>query len=335
MTETESVKNGATYFFTVATVTIAVFIAAVGMVFMNTDCDLLLWAADYIGSSPNVLAGQVVWITGASGGIGEALAYALGAAGCRLVLSARREHELLRVKQNCLDKVGMKSSDILVVPLDLLRMEMHPEAVSTVLTHFNQIDILVNNAGRSQRALWMKTSLEVDREVLELNTLGPVSLTKAVLPHMVKRQSGHIVVVSSIAGHLGTPGLGSYAASKHALHGFYDTLRLEVFDDNITVSLLCPGPVFSDALKHAFTHDKGQELGAEMNPTENRMQVDRCAYLMAVAIANKLNEAWMSNQPELSYVYFNQYMPTFAKWAAVHIGGKRLKKIKEGKTDLH
>lgn len=305
------------------------------LILLTSDCDLFLWAAEHFGSSLDSLSGQVVWVTGASSGIGEELAYVLAAAGCRLVLSARREQELNRVKKHCIDKYGMKSENVLVLPLDLQKFGTHQAAVDKVMKHFKQVDILVNNAGRSQRALITETSLDVDREVLELNTLGPLSLTKLVLPHMISRNSGQIVAVSSVVGKMGAPGLGSYAASKHALHGFYDTLRMEVYANNIHVSMILPGPIFSDALKHAFTGKAGQEFGNDMKPGEHRMATDRCSQLIAIAMANRLDEAWISMQPELSYLYLNQYLPAVARWAAVRIGARRLQKIKQGETNLY
>ncbi|KAK7493076.1 hypothetical protein BaRGS_00015597 [Batillaria attramentaria] len=321
--------------FLAAVITLAVAAGLMGVILLISDCDLFLWAAEHFGTSTASLAGQVVWVTGASGGIGEELAYVLAAAGSRLVLSARREQELNRVKQMCVDKYGIQPGDILVLPLDLQKFDTHQHAVDKVLKHFKQIDVLVNNAGRSQRALISETSLDVDKAMLDVNTLGPISLTKVVLPHMIARRSGHIVAVSSVVGRMGAPGLGSYAASKHALHGWYDTLRMEAFEDNIHVSMVCPGPIFSDALKHAFTGKVGKELGIDMKPGEHRMATDRCAQLIAIAIANQIDEAWISMQPELSYLYLNQYLPAVARRAAVRIGARRLHKIKQGETDLY
>ncbi|KAK7493077.1 hypothetical protein BaRGS_00015598 [Batillaria attramentaria] len=309
------------------TVSVVVTVVLMGVIILTADSDLILWVAEHFGKSPASLAGQVVWITGASSGIGEELAYVLAAAGCRLVLSARRLQELNRVKQRCVDEYGVRPEDVLVLPLDVKKFDTHQDAVDTVLKHFSHIDILVNNAGRSQRALITNTSLDVDKEILEVNTLGPLSLTKAVLPHMIARQSGHIVVVSSMVGRIGVVGLGSYAASKHALHGWFDTLRMEVFQENISVSLVCPGPVFSDLYIHALTGKIGEELGIEMKPDDHRMATNRCSQLIAIAMANQLDEAWISMHPELSYLYLNQ--------VALKVGARRLKNIREGRRNLH
>ncbi|XP_071080075.1 dehydrogenase/reductase SDR family member 7-like [Haliotis cracherodii] len=301
-----------------------------------SDCDLTLQWAEMFGRSPERLKGKVVWVTGASSGIGEGLAYRLAEAGCRLILSARREQELNRVKKNCLARYGgVQEEDILVVPLDLVQRGTHQQAVDTVITHFKQIDCLVNNAGRSQRALWLRTSLEVDKECLELNTLGPVSLTKLVLPHMVQRKQGQVVVVSSIAGKFGAPGIGSYCGSKHALHGWFESLRIEGYDDNIKITMVCPGPVFSDALKAAFTEERGEGLGVEMRSSENRMATDRCAQLIAVAMSNSLDEVWVSRNPELTYCYLFQYFPAIARKIGVRLGQTRYRKVKAGNASLH
>ncbi|OPL20805.1 dehydrogenase 7 reductase sdr family member, partial [Mytilus galloprovincialis] len=185
---------------------------------------------------------------------------------------------------------GIGTGDIFILPLDLLDFGSHANAVEVVLKYFKKIDVLVNNAGRSQRALWEKTSLEVDKAMLNVNVLGLLSLTKCILPQMIKQNYGRIVITSSLAGKLGAPGLGSYSGSKHALHGWFEALRIEGYNYNIDVIMVCPGPVFSEALLHAFTESGENTLGVEMKPTEKRMTAERCAYLMSVAMANDLDE---------------------------------------------
>ncbi|KAK3090809.1 hypothetical protein FSP39_014840, partial [Pinctada imbricata] len=259
------------------------------------------------------LKGKVVWIVGASSGIGEALAYRLAQDGCILILSSRREDRLKQVSNKCLEYGTIQHKDILVLPLDMLDYKSHVAAMETVIKYFKKIDILVNNAGRSQRALWEKTSLEVDRQMLNTNVLGPLSITKAVLPHFIQQKSGHVVVTSSLAGKFGSPGLGSYSGSKHALQGWFDALRIEGYEYNINVTMVCPGPVFSEALQHAFTENEGQILGVDMKPGENRMPAERCAALMAVAMANNMDEVWITRNPELFYTYLFQYCPAIAR----------------------
>ncbi|XP_045184855.2 dehydrogenase/reductase SDR family member 7-like [Mercenaria mercenaria] len=305
------------------------------IIFKYLDCDLtLLWNLKY-GKQPNCLAGKVVWITGCSSGIGEGLAYEFASAGCRLVLSARRENLLKEVKQKCIEISTLTADDILVQPLDLLDFSSHPSVAETVIKYFKKVDILVNNAGRSQRGLIVETALEVDRQVFELDLLAPISVTKAILPYMIKQRQGHIMCTSSVAGKLGAPGSGTYSAAKHGIQGFFDTLRIECAPDNIGVTMACPGPVFSDALVHAFTSEPDKKLNVEMQKSWNRMTARRCAYLMVVAAANKLHEAWLTPNPELFYCYLFQYTPYIAKKIAVKLGQGRANKVKAGIANLH
>ncbi|XP_062590643.1 dehydrogenase/reductase SDR family member 7-like [Saccostrea cucullata] len=319
---------------------VIVMLLVVGMIvqcvrLFLSDCDLELQWAEKFGYATGTLKDKVVWITGASSGIGESLAYRLAADGCSLVLSARREERLQQVKQNIIDRGYLKKENILVLPLDLLDLKSHSDAVETVLKYFKKIDILVNNAGRSQRSLIERCPVEVDRQVFEINTLSPISLTKAVLPHFMERIAGHVVFTSSIAGKIGSPGLGSYACSKHALQGWLDALRTEMYPYNINVTSVCPGPVFSEALVHAFTDKIDTSLGVTMDPREKRMSSERCATLMAVAMANRLDEVWISPHPELFYVYLFQFLPSTAKRIAKVLGQDRVDKIKSGSASLH
>ncbi|WAR19061.1 DHRS7-like protein [Mya arenaria] len=281
------------------------------------DCDLTLEWNLRFGKSPEALKGRVVWVTGCSSGIGEALVLEFARAGCRLVLSARREDLLVIIKQRCIEVSGgrLSSDDVMVLPLDLLKHETHADAAEHVLKYFKQIDLLVNNAGRSQRSLIVDTAVEVDRQVLDLDLLAPISLTKAVLPHMIARGRGHVMCTSSVAGKLPAPGSATYSAAKHGLQGFFDTLRIECAPHNIAVTMACPGPVFSDALLHAFTDKPGQTLNVPMDRTWSRMTAARCAQLMVVAAANGLHEVWVTPNPELLFCYLFQYAPYIARKA--------------------
>ncbi|KAH9492895.1 Dehydrogenase/reductase SDR member 7 [Bulinus truncatus] len=297
-----------------------------------SDANVMLILKLRFGKKIDTLAGHVVWITGASSGIGEHIAYHLATAGCKLVLSARRKEELFRVKHTCLKLGGsrLQDEDILVLPLDSTDFDSHSKAVQQVLEHFNKIDILINNAGKSQRAFWNDVQLDVDRELFEINVLGPVSLTQAVIPHMMERKKGHIVVMSSLAGILAVPGSRSYCGSKHAVHGYFDSLRMEM-GNNIDVTLICPGPVFSNLFKQAATGKHGELLGREMDSSEKRMSTERCAYLSCVAIANKMYEVWISQQPILLLTYLFIFFPDFGKWFSAKLGAKAFIKMREGK----
>ncbi|KAJ1107730.1 hypothetical protein NDU88_005119 [Pleurodeles waltl] len=298
--------------------------------FLRADGDLSLLWAELFGSSPEKeLSGKVVWVTGASSGIGEELSYQLAKLGAILVLSARRVEELQRVKQKCLEISGLQKEDVLVLPLDLVKRDTHESAASTVLHHFGRIDVLINNGGRSQRSLFVDASLDVYEALIQINYLGTISLTKCVLKHMVERKKGKIVNVSSITGFIGAPLSTGYAASKHALQGFFNSLRIELYDyPDIMITNVCPGPVQSKVVDNAFTE--------EVNKTPDRtdqsykMPTARCVQLMLVSIANNLKEIWIADQPYLCVCYLWQYMPTWAWWITGKIGRKRIQNFKDG-----
>jgi short-subunit dehydrogenase len=199
------------------------------------------------------LAGKVVWITGASGGIGEALARAASQRGAKLVLTARRAAELERVRAACADPAR-----VAVLPLDLLALADAAAAAREAGRHFGPVDVLGNNAGISQRSRVLETSMDVYRRIFELDFFATVALTLAVLPGMVQRKSGHVVVVSSVVGYISSPMRSGYAAAKHALHGFYDAARAEHWRDGVKFTLACPGYVKTDVSVNAVTGDGGR-----------------------------------------------------------------------------
>ena len=163
---------------------------------------------------------KIVWITGASSGIGEALAKAFAMQGAKLVLSARRMEELERVMKEC----NLSNENCLILPLDLQNLENLETLTKTVIAKFSRIDVLINNGGISQRSLATETAIEIDRKIMEINFFGQVALTKSVLPILLNQKAGHIVVVSSISGKFGFWLRSTYSASKHALHGFFDSI---------------------------------------------------------------------------------------------------------------
>ncbi|XP_058847918.1 dehydrogenase/reductase SDR family member 7-like isoform X1 [Acipenser ruthenus] len=299
--------------------------------FIRADADLtLLWAESFGNKPADKLCGKVVWITGASSGIGEELAYQLAKTGASLILSARRENELHRVKQNCIEQSRLQEKDILVLPLDLTARGSHEAITKTAIEHFGKIDILLNNGGRSQRSLCLETDLDVYQALMELNYLGTVSLVKCVLPHLVERKRGQIVTISSVAGLAGVPLASGYSASKHALQGFFNSLRSELADfPEITISSVCPGPVQSQILKNAFTGDLGKAVNSDADQS-HKMSTSRCVRLILVGMANNVKEMWISEQPFLLFNYMWQYTPTWAWWITDLFGKRRVKNFKAG-----
>jgi short-subunit dehydrogenase len=246
---------------------------------------------------------QHVWITGASSGIGEALAYEFYRAGAKLILSARREDELKRVQVKC---GGENSARLL--PLDVTQTFALPAKAQFALEMFGGLDILVNNAGVTQRSLVKDTDLDVYRKLMEVNFFGAVALTKAVLPSMIEQKRGHIVVISSLVGKFGTPLRSGYAAAKHALHGFFDSLRAEVGRHGIKVTLVCPGYIRTDISLHALRGDG--TLHAKMDSGQAKgMAVDRCAAEILKAIAKGREEVYVGGRDKY-IVYLKRFFPT-------------------------
>lgn len=247
-------------------------------------------------------AEKVVWITGGSSGIGEASAYAFAREGARLVLSSRRLEELERVRRAC-----MHSDRHIVTPLDLTRSDTFPTIVGEVLTRCGGVDVLVNNGGVSQRALAMDATAEVERALMEVDYFGPVALTKAVLPSMRARRAGHVVVVSSVMGYLGTPGRSTYAAAKHALHGYFDSLRAEVWRDGIKVTLVCPGYV-KTAVSDNAVGPHGEKHGRTDAMHMNGIAPEKCAAAIVRGVARGREEIYAGGW-EVAGIYLKRFAP--------------------------
>ncbi|KAF7282994.1 hypothetical protein GWI33_001627 [Rhynchophorus ferrugineus] len=285
------------------------------------------------GKSPKRLKGKVVFITGASSGIGEHTAYALAKHGVKLILTARRNNELQRVKQECIaiSRGQLEDNDVLVIPMDLLDISSHKMHFQHAVRHFGTVDILVNNAGRSQRALWDTTELTVDKQLFDLNVFSVVNLTRVALEHFNQKGEGHVVVVSSIAGVVGAPFSGTYTGSKHAIQGYFNSLRLEKMGQNIDVTLLCPGPTFTSFLSEAFTDKDGEKFNVPVQPTDHRMTAKRCGELNAIAIVNKVNEAWMGLIPMMPVTYLAVYFPLIFSLAGKIAGPQLFSKLRDSK----
>tara|TARA_R110002074_G_scaffold98323_2_gene212916 strand:+ start:145 stop:1005 length:861 start_codon:yes stop_codon:yes gene_type:complete len=255
-----------------------------------------------------VFAEQVVWITGASSGIGAALAVEFAAAGARLVLSARRRDRLEAVRNQCIE-AGAPPNDVLVQPLDVAAAEAMPATVDGVLAHFGQIDLLINNAGISQRSICLDTDLAVYRRLFEVDVLGQIALTKQVLPHMVARGQGHIAVTASVAGKVGAPLRTGYCAAKHAVMGFFDALRTEVAHLGVKVTTIVPGYIRTDIARQALT-GTGAEAGDVEDDVDNGMDVVECARVILQGFCNGTEEIEVGNGPEMGLLELKRKDPT-------------------------
>ena len=246
---------------------------------------------------------KVIWITGASSGIGKALALELSLSYAKLILSSRNKAALEAVKNQC-----MHPENIRIVSLDLEKYTQLQEKVSEAVACFGSIDILINNGGISQRSFAVDTSLEVDKKIMDINFFGTIALTKGLLPHFIERQSGHYVVISSIVGKIGTPRRSSYAASKHALHGFFDSLRAEQYHNNIKVTLACPGYVQTNISMNAVTGD-GSPQNEMDKTTSNGLSPKFFAKKLIKSVAREREEVYIAQPRERLAVYLKRFFP--------------------------
>ena len=248
-------------------------------------------------------ANKIVWITGASSGIGEALTYEFARQKAKLIISSNQQKDLERVKKKC-DEIG---ADCYIQFLDMMDTDNLQTITDILAERYGQIDVLVNNAGISQRSLVKDTPLEVDRKIMEIDYFGTIALTKAVLPYMIKRNSGYIAVTSSISGKFGFPLRSAYSAAKHALHGFFETLRAEVFDHNIKVLIAFPGRVKTDISLHALTKE-GKAHGKMDDGQNTGISAEKCARKYVNAIKNDKKEVLIGSN-ELLMVYIHKFFP--------------------------
>jgi dehydrogenase/reductase SDR family member 7B len=247
-------------------------------------------------------ANKWVWITGASSGIGEALVYESARHGARLVISSNDLPGLERVKNNL-----PPGTEVLLLAFDLADTSNIDSTVKECLEKAGAVDYLINIGGVSQRARIEETPLWLDRKIFEINYFGTIALTKALLPSMIARKSGHIIATSSISGRFGFPLRSAYSASKQALHGFFETLYLENKLNNIRSSVLIPGRVRTNISVHALKSD-GSEHG--------RMDDGQAGGITAAGAALQIMRGIIRNKreilvggSELSMLYIRRYLP--------------------------
>lgn len=305
-----------------------------GLWLMKGDADFSTLFAHWLSQGrSDKYRGRVVWITGASSGIGEEIAYIFARFACRLVLSGTRLEELERVRNRC----EMLSPDcqVLIVQGNIASCKDHPKWVERVLEKFGTVDILVNNAGRSQRSDFTKIPEEIDREMFDVNVFGMISLTREVVKHWLStsKRDGEILVTSSTAGKLGAPYSATYSGTKHALHGYFEGLRSEMCIEEVPmkITLACPGPVRSNIRAVAYTDKVGVQFNKPDTPDQKVMPTARCAQLMVSALAAGLDETWIAPQPILFIYYIAQYMPsTFRRWLLPLFMNKNTMKVRDG-----
>jgi short-subunit dehydrogenase len=248
------------------------------------------------------IANKTVWITGASSGIGEALAYELANKNCKLILSGRNIEALQIVKSKC-------NTDVVIISFDLADFDNAKNHAQKAIEAFGKIDLLVNNGGISQRSLLAETDFSVDKKIIEVNYLGTVALTKAILPHFIENKNGHFVTITSLMGKFGSPYRSGYCGAKHALHGFFDVLRMEHQKDNIKVTLICPGFVQTDVAKNALIGN-GSAQNINDEATQNGMPVAVFAKKFVKAAESKKYEAYIGGKETIG-VFLKRFFPRF------------------------
>jgi dehydrogenase/reductase SDR family member 7B len=251
----------------------------------------------------SIFTNKIVWITGASSGIGEALVYAFAREGAKIVLSARRKEELERVRK----EAKLTEENSFIIPLDLSNTIAVDDLTKQVIAKFNRIDILINNGGISQRATAAETSIEIDRQIMEVNFFGQIALTKSVLPYMLSQKSGQVVVMSSIAGKFGFYLRSAYSASKHALQGFFESFRLETESQGIRTLIVAPGKIKTSISLNAVKGD-GSSHNSMDKATEDGMPADECAQIILNAIRDNKEEILIGGK-EIKAVWLKRIFP--------------------------
>ncbi|MFM6935248.1 MAG: SDR family oxidoreductase [Flavobacteriales bacterium] len=245
---------------------------------------------------------KVVWITGASSGIGEELVRQLDRAGAQLILSARNVEKLNEIKSSL-----SNATKHMVVPLDLAHAENVQDLAQQIVQSYGRIDLLINNGGISQRATAHDTSLEVSRKIMEVNFFGNIALTKAVLPIFRQQQAGQILVISSIAGKFGFHLRSTYSASKHALMGYYESLVMEEMSYGLKVTVACPGKINTPISTNAVTGE-GKVHGQMDHNQATGMPVSECVSQLLQALVKNKHEVLIGNK-ELLAVQLKRFVP--------------------------
>jgi short-subunit dehydrogenase len=255
---------------------------------------------------------KLCWVTGASSGIGESLAYELAKQGARLIISSRDVTELKRVRVNCLKQTPFCE----IIPFDLSNPTLVEATAKETMSRFGNIYLLINNGGISQRSLAHETPLEIERKIMEVDFFSYLILTKAVLPGMISQGAGYIAATSSISGKFGFPYRSAYAAAKHAIQGYFETLRLELKPLGISVTIAYPGRVKTKISLNAITSD-GKSHGAMDSGQTNGISAEKCARQYIKAIT-KQNPEKLIGGKELILVRIKQLFP----WLFYRIVGK-------------
>lgn len=250
---------------------------------------------------------KVIWITGASSGIGEACAYRFAKEGATLILTALEEDILSHVQKKCFHLGAMGVS---ILPFDLSHIEEVEKLANNALQQYGHIDILYNNAGISQRSTTLEISMNVIRKIMDVNYYAAVILTKTILPHMINKGGGQLVVTTSIAGKFGFPLRSAYCSSKHALYGFFETIQAEYYNQNIHVTMVCPGRVHTNISFYALEKDGTQHGKLDVGQARG-VSPEKASKQIVSAVYRKKREVFIGGK-ELIMIYIKRFFPNLA-----------------------
>lgn len=250
---------------------------------------------------------KIIWITGASSGIGEALCYQLNELGAKLIISSRNREALYQVKSNC----KINPLDVHVLPLDLENTDSLKEVTNEAIKIFNKIDIIIHSGGVSQRSIALETELSVAQRIMDINFWGTVALTQHLLPSMLSKNTGQIVIISSLVGKFGTKFRSAYSASKHALHGYFDSLRTEI-DPAIKITIVCPGFIKTNVTINALTAN-GTKQNTMDHAQANGMPADQCAMEIIKAISSGKEEVYIGGKEKYAVLLKRFFPRLFSK----------------------
>ena len=244
---------------------------------------------------------KVVVITGASSGIGRALALEFASRGARLSLGARRTELLEQLRTE------LPGTEILIQKTDVSSETDCSLLIEETIRRFGRIDVLINNAGISMRALFEEVDLKVIRQVMDVNFYGTVYCSKYALPYLLKTK-GSLVGVISIAGYAGLPGRSGYSASKFAIRGFLDTIRIENMKKGLHVLVAAPGFTASEVRKVALTTD-GSQQGETPRDESQMMSAEACARYIARAVQKRKRQLILTFTEGKLTVFLGKFFP--------------------------
>ena len=298
--------------------------------FAKAYADLTLLSKKQI--PPDAFHNKIIWIVGASQGLGETIAHTFAASGARLILSSRSPEKLQTVKTTIL--ASHPTAQIEILPLDLTASGQDMDvAAADAFALFNAqgVDYVIHNAGASQHAAVESTAHHVADSLLSLNLQGPIHLARATLPHMLRRRAGRHVVIASMSSIVPSPGQAVYAAAKSGLRAYFNSLTSELAASGVGATVVCPGPLASTACQRMVYGSTGlMQQAVQTGMSKKRVGVEQCAALVAAAAYHNLDECWIAFHPVLLMGYLMQYVPTLGMAVLKRIGPGRVSQLRDG-----